>query len=259
MPIRVRICGHSFPRRLYEHIMQNRDRFCPNFGLFPDSIDCRWDMVGGAKLGDFPIHAIISSKPHIVLFDIGSNDLCEPTLDVLAWAAEYNDKIEELLHHHQDPVSTVVLLPIFHRSRRGVAGMPDGVQTYNARVDQANQYMQNYAESHNNKVIFWKHEARAPLRSNDRTLLGDGIHLKQDNQQHYYWSIRTAISYAEDVVRGKRVHVSSGGWMSRPKHTLFQGSTSVFITCSKSPTYTFLCVNIVMSGDTGRVSQQTNP
>lgn len=204
MPICVRLCGHSFFNRLYDHIQENPSTFDTNFGFFPDSMDCRWKVFGGAKLENFSVDLVLKRNPHIVVFEIGSNELTETGLDVLTWAGQYNDLITQLLCHDTKPASLVIIMPIFFRTRAGVTGLPflDGVQLYNERVKKANMYLKNFAES-NPKVLFWEHRRERLITTNTK-LLGDGIHLMPKYFKPYYLSVRQAISIGEDVVRGKR-------------------------------------------------------
>lgn len=211
MVIKVNIWGHSFIRRTKEHIdlCDTKDK---NFGIHKDAIQINWNPISGGQLNDISVPAILNNKPHIVILDFGSNDLCSQNLSAMNWASQYDDMVNGIINDEHNPASVVVIMPIFYRKKRGVKNIPseDGIRLYNLRVNDANRFLKVFASNRKN-VIFWDH-TRFRLRPTDVSLLStDGIHLADALiGARYYHSLRSAVTCAEDVLRGRRKVENAG-------------------------------------------------
>ena len=76
---RVLILGHSFVKRFNYFLNQGRDkRTVPNLNL--PSVDICVYGIGGrtvAKIRAFDLERVRAFQPHIVVLEVGSNDLCD--------------------------------------------------------------------------------------------------------------------------------------------------------------------------------------
>ena len=107
-PANITIVGHSFIERL---LNQLRDDLGPdnNFGISSTLANVSYIAKGGKKMAHFTKENILSHKPDIVYFEMGSNDLTELEITgqsmgrkvyELALELISNGVSEDLLLHH---------------------------------------------------------------------------------------------------------------------------------------------------------------
>ena len=137
------------------------------------SIEICFSGIGGrtvAKLRSFDLGRVRAFQPHVVILEIGSNDLCE--------AGQRSVR----------PGKFVVVCQILNR-----ATAPSQHPDYNLGVQVLNNYLKvvleplSYAE-------FWNHKGLR--RPSIPMLLRDGVHLNDRGNYALYRSYRGAILFA---------------------------------------------------------------
>lgn len=199
--VKVAIVGHSFIRRLHDHIPYN-----PRLRTMLDisEIWVEWFCKGGYtfqrfrdnKLNDgMGLDDMLAWEPDIVYIEMATNDL-DSADSHLTVAQRAMTMINDLL---QAKVKVIILGEVLHRYADGflLAGQ------FNEKADQYNLFMKqtlintNVPRNHpdrfrNHNIIWWEH---MKLKASQFQLyLDDGIHLTDDpGLKRLYFSIRTAV------------------------------------------------------------------
>ena len=165
---KVVVLGHSFVRRLGLYLGRDDER-C-NFGLDESLFDISIIGFGGLTMRNSRLHSVkpLLENCDLVILDIGSNDLCDQTLNAQRF-------VNDLLSYAQFlriglNVHKVVILQLLHRS---VVPYFD----YNSVVTGVNVSLQEcLAAATLPKIYFWKH--RAGLWQSIASVLDrQGVHL----------------------------------------------------------------------------------
>ena len=97
----VLILGHSFIRRLRDHITSSQDcGYNAKFGISTREFFCKWHGVGGrtiAKVVKYDLGVAKDFGPDIIILQLGSNDLVDSS--ALTVGSHLEDLVM-LLHDH---------------------------------------------------------------------------------------------------------------------------------------------------------------
>ena len=159
---RVLILGHSFIRRLNSFITDSTQldhRF-----MIHEAAQFKWHGVGGRtveKTIRCDLHVVESFAPHIVILQLGTNDLSH--LDPLVAASAIEDLVGILYENDA---------------------------AFNARVKALTKYLKVLLEPIP-YCFFWGH--RGFWNTSQRYFARDGVHLNKRGHYKYYRSLRGAV------------------------------------------------------------------
>ena len=180
-PVRVLVLGHSFVRRLREHL----DRLAtPPFGLRPAGHLVRLVGLGGLQ---FPrllrqLRAVCEPGYDLVLLDFGTNDLAAGcSAELLA------DRVMAVAETMLDSygVKRVVVFEVFPRADGRYRCPPE----FNAEARRFNILIRERLAS-SNQIHFHHHKG---MVTNWQQYLVDGVHLNSLGMSKYSTSVRRAI------------------------------------------------------------------
>lgn len=132
-------------------------------------------------------------EPHIVVLQIGSNDLCNQANSAEMVAGAIFALAEHIVTKFK-PVQRVVMMQILHRMTpsRPVRYKVD-IDMYDDKVDQVNSILATLARDHMN-VRYWKHKGLFQPHILQLALEADGTHLNwSQGYPKYFKNIRAAI------------------------------------------------------------------
>lgn len=191
----ILILGHSFTKRLQRWCVENHRI---NMNLDHNRFQVYWHGISGGNLKNAhhpksiwsDAHLVFDLQVDIVFLDIGSNDLCDPSIHP-------EDLVQQLLEFTKLLISQgcmiVVVSEILHRQTPG---------TYNANVDRTNSLLCSACRQ-TSSLYFWTHS-----RNNfNRCFLSDyvahdGVHVDSiRGMPLYYSSVRGALLYADTCIR----------------------------------------------------------
>lgn len=188
---RVAVIGHSFVRRLNEHLQSmHSTRLRPGFNL--QQCDVRCVGYGGWRVMDKQafrryFHAFLCAfKPNIVVIQTGGNDLSNLSAHPLLIANAMEEITAALLSEYN--VRYVVICEIFTRKTSGITA-----DLYESRRRQVMNYLSTLVESNTN-IRIWKH--RRIFRAQEPIFDRGGVHLNDFGQYRFYRSLRLAIMTA---------------------------------------------------------------
>lgn len=196
LPSKVRclVLGSSFVRRLYDEC---RRRDLLNFGLPVSSVEVAWRGVGGATVDSFLDNTVAMSwlsaiQPHVVIIQVGSNDLCEVVDGEAPDAFLTGHRVMQLAEWciQQFGVYRVLISGVFYRTK--VSNYVRDVLEYNRKVDLLNRYL-HVSCGVERRIRFWHHENVLSLRPDSTIDRDDGVHFNQKGQVLYYYSVRGAL------------------------------------------------------------------
>ena len=191
--IRVCVVGHSFIRRLRDHLFVEKG---PDFnmGLDRGSVKVTFLSRGGMTASSYwngTSHRVKNLHPHIVYLEVGSNDaanvLVNPNMIVNQMSAISRDLV-------QSGVQQVMFGQVLWRDD---AGIPIDLPTYNWKVVLLNRIMAQVLPNLP-CTSFWKH--RGIWNSQFPILDDGGVHLSAIGNHRLYRSIRGAIIHAVPFV-----------------------------------------------------------
>lgn len=194
-PVRVLIVGHSFISNLKNYIRRNlSSQINYSLGLHPKDVMIQYSDRRGGSLSTFQQHQIESVQdfePHIVVLQLGSNDLCNGQTSVESFTNNYQSIIKDLLDTYK--VKRVVVLQILHRLEpsRPVRYYVDP-NWYNPRVDEANVTLRQLLKD-NDHAILWNHKGFWDTDYLASALENDGVHIADAAQWKYIRNIRSAV------------------------------------------------------------------
>ena len=190
---RVLILGHSFISRLANDIFV-KPYLDSNFDLMQCDIHCYG--IGGASVKTFfdkqeVCAEIVNFKPHIIILQVGGNDLCFEDLKPETLACQIIDSMEEL--HSKYEIKQIFVCELFIRSNP--RNISYGVYEHKRKI--VNQMLKDML-SDKPYLNFWKHLRlmNSPLH----ILSGDGVHLNDIGSKKFYRSLRLAVLHALDLV-----------------------------------------------------------
>ena len=125
-----------------------------------------------------------SHKPDILVLDIGSNDLCDPSADPET-SGETITAFVDMFHHEIQHKFTVIC--------QVIPRLNPPFPNYNRRVKKLNKCLQDTLVD-SLVVKFWRHRG---LNNPTRDIyVRDGIHLNKRGHKALYRSYRGALLYA---------------------------------------------------------------
>ena len=179
---RVLILGHSFIRRLREHITSSQDNgYTAKLGISTPEFFCKWHGVGGrtiAKVVKYDLGVVKDFGPDIIILQLGSNDLVDST--ALTVGSDIEDLVV-LLHDHYK-VDLICVCQTLRRSSLEVM--------FNKNVSLLTRYLKAVLEPIP-YAFFWSH--RGFWNTKSQFLSRDGVHLNGGGQHKLYRSIRGAV------------------------------------------------------------------
>ena len=184
---KVLIFGHSFVCRLHDDLVKGFDsRAKPNYYLAGSGVYVCLKGTGGRtveKVRKYDISAIASIQPDIIILELGTNDLCHLSPEVVG------SRIEELARFFRDAlrVKVVVVCQVIDR-KIPHSTAPD--TAFNAKAHAIlRQYLCVVLE---NKVgiFLWEHR---DFGSDVSLPSLDGVHCNSQGQYRLYRSYRGAI------------------------------------------------------------------
>ena len=183
-PPKVLILGHSFVRRLKVDLNTKFEkRASLDFGLC-GSANVHMHGVGGrtvSKLRRHDLGVVSHISPHIVILEIGTNDLSHANPEVVG------SEIEELVKLLSTEFSVKVVGVCHVTPRDNLHGM---YESLNKKALVLNQYVRVVLE-HIEPVFCWTHQGF--LNPSVSPFLPDGVHFNHIGQYNLYRSYRGAI------------------------------------------------------------------
>ena len=190
--IRITVTGHSFARHLKLFMDKDEDilnRYNEGFNLYKEGSETKFIFKSGCDIHYFKksmISQVILSKPHLIILELGSNDLTKKEVSPSALALEIYNISKSLV---QSVTKFVLVSSIIHRK---VTKSAMEIDTYNARVDLYNQLMMLKCES-DKELIFMSHSR---LKRGVDILKPDGIHLNGRGNYLMYMSYKNSLVHA---------------------------------------------------------------
>ena len=197
----ILITGHSFIRRYRDYLnrsqLQKYLDFSNCLGLPEEHIFV--EGIGGLKADTKGItyitNRIRNIKPHIVLLELGTNDIADS-------AARYFKSPEEQVGHlivqiqstcgelfHQAVKKVVVCEVIERRKFRGTTTL----QEFNTKRDLYNKALKLLSKQNSN-IIVWRHQKKIIRDLKEGTISRDIIHITTDyGFRLYNFSLRSAL------------------------------------------------------------------
>lgn len=175
---RVLILGHSFVHRLHSFIVSSSN-LTLSLGI-AEPIIMKWHGIGGrtiAKVLAYDLHVVESFQPHLVILELGTNDLSH--LDPTTVGSSLED-LAQVLHSRYGVQRVVVCQTLFR----------DKAPEFNNTVTLLNKYSEVVIPSLP-YANFWKH--RSLWNSSKGIYAKDGVHLSAFGQLKLYRSIRGAV------------------------------------------------------------------
>ena len=182
------ILGHSFVRRMKVFLRNNTVNSSLNehFGL---ENSCIVKLIGNGgrtveRLMRHDLRAAIATKPAILVLEIGSNDLSDPSEDPEIIGETITAFVDVWRYEIQHKF-TVICQVIPRRN--------PPFPKYNRRVERLNKCLQD-SLADSRVVKFWRHRG---LNNPTRDIyVRDGIHLNKLGHKALYRSYRGALLYA---------------------------------------------------------------
>ena len=183
----VLIMGHSYVRRLVEHLQRYRQH---NLGLQPDQYFVQFAFRGGAHL-DFlkapdTLRTVRRIRPSLVLLEIGTNDLSLASTNPLILAAAVFQFARRLIDEFQ--VTRVVVCQIVHRFPGPRFTFP--YAGFNEAVDAYNAELQRLAAGSAGSVVFWRHPR---MQLQVQRFIVDGVHFNFAGMKKHLNSLKHAV------------------------------------------------------------------
>ena len=192
--IKIAVVGHSFVRRLREHLHAERGPSF-NMGLDPGSVSVTFLSRGGVTVNGMNnglLQAVKSLRPHLVYLELGSNDATRTYLSPNHIVNSMSSLARNLV---QSGVQRVIFGQVLWRED---AGIPASIPTYNWKVVMLNRVMARVLPNLPG-TSYWKH--RGLWNSLYPILMDDGIHLTDVGNHKLYRSIRGALIQAVPFIQ----------------------------------------------------------
>ena len=186
--VKCLILGHSFIARLRRDLTSNSSI---NMYLNSSFIQIDWCGINGATVDTLNTNEKVKSKlsefkPHVVVLEIGSNDLCSPD-DPKAIGKEIMQYVNNLIKHFN--VHQVVVNCVIQRTKK--SRWVKDLKQYNKNVNILNQFLEAVCD-HKERIHYWKHRSSL-IKDLKLSLLDDGVHFNPQGQFVYYKSLRDAV------------------------------------------------------------------
>ena len=157
-------------------------------------------VLGGATVNslinsDNALRSFLAAQPHAVIIQIGSNDLCEPTLDPASLANDIIGFSEYLCDTYG--VFTVYIGHVLGRKHGWCTDRyVHDLDTFNQKVELLNNILRDRLRGHP-KIIFWKHKGLSDACKLKGRLSEDGTHLNDEGFWCHYKSVRGSALHAK--------------------------------------------------------------
>ena len=188
----VLILGHSFVKRADRYLdTQN----IINFNMLTPYHTVSLLGKGGAHALDI-MHLFHqrTSTPHLVVIDVGTNDLTNSRIPTHTLALQVYNMAKLLVNNYG--VLHVVILEVLPRTSWGRHGAPP---SFNSRVARYNAMIKSLVfQNKEFPVSFWFHKG---LPSSIETIILDGVHLTNFGISRYIRSIRRVILKCSRSIR----------------------------------------------------------
>jgi len=190
--IDVLILGHSFVKRA--------DRYMDNQNIINFNMLSPYHSV--SLLGKSGAHALDimhlfhqrTSTPHMVVIDVGTNDLTNSHIPIHVLALQVYNMARRMINNYG--VLQVVILEVLPRTSWGRHGASP---QFNARVTRYNSMLKSMVfQNKDFPVSFWYHKG---LPSSIETIILDGVHLTDFGISRYIRSIRRVILKCSRSIR----------------------------------------------------------
>ena len=179
---RALLLGHSFVRRIGEFVDRSEagEQYRRDFNLANVCVVDIFDVGGRTvdKTIRFDLATIRSTAPNVLVFDLGTNDVCDIVCDAETVALSLVAFTELLLTDFY--LKFIVVCQILPRKCQPFAGYNDRVNQVNTLVSEA---LQNIP-----RTKFWQH--RGLIYATTDKYSYDGIHLNDAGQRALYRSYR---------------------------------------------------------------------
>lgn len=179
------ILGHSFVRRMSD-FLKKRGGNSSSREHFDLQNTCLVKLLGNGgrtveKLLRLDLPAIRSANPDILILEIGSNDLCDPSLDPETLSETIIAFVEVLRHEIRQRFTVLCqVIPRLHPA----------FPAYNWRVRKLNKCLRETL-SDSSVVKVWRHRGLSNPAKN--IYLRDGVHLNKRGHKALYRSYRGAL------------------------------------------------------------------
>ena len=190
--IRIVVSGHSFVGHLKRFLEEDNDtlnRYQDGFNLYRENAETFFVYRPGSDLNflkNVLRTVILSKRPHLVILQIGSNDLTKRKTQPTHLADEVLKFSQSLI---KGETKFVIISAVIHRMK---VNTNISVAEYNERVDQYNNVLSKACQNVPN-VIFW-HQRRIDRGNN--LLKGDGVHLNNAGNYHLFMAYKNSLVHA---------------------------------------------------------------
>ena len=193
--LEVMVLGHSFVARAQKHLLSKGDDNC---AMHPGSHNVVLKGKGGAHANDImPLFHQRSVTPHLVIIDIGTNDLTNHRITTHSLARQVYSTAKHIIQHYG--VNQVVILEVLPRTTWGRHGAP---ASFSGRVARYNAMIRSlvFQNKLDVPVSFWFHQG---LASSIETFISDGVHMNNAGLIKYIKSIRRIILKSTRTIMGR--------------------------------------------------------
>ena len=193
--LEVLVLGHSFVTRAERHLLSKGDNNC---AMHPGSHNVVLKGRSGAHIRDIiPLFQQRSVTPHLVIIDIGTNDLTNNRITTHSLANQVYSTAKHLIDHYG--VERVVILEVLPRTTWGRHGAPI---SFAGRVSRYNAMIRSlvFRGKLSVPVTFWYHPG---LSISPDTFILDGVHLNPSGLAKYIKSIRRLILKTTRSIMGR--------------------------------------------------------
>ena len=186
--LRILVLGHSFVWRLAKFTMEaNLPCIAHNFHCAEPAV-IQFYGIGGrtvTKLRQLDLSLVAQFNPAIIILEIGSNDLCDPSLNANDLATNIFYLVQTL--HFSYKVHHILVSQVLPRR-----SPPRMIPSYNTRVTQLMRLLNHFLRV-TPFATLWFHPKI--LRTQSRVFLRDGVHLNFLGNHFPYHSYQKALLY----------------------------------------------------------------
>lgn len=200
MACRVWVAGSSHIKRLHRFSFTSpRWNVDPELHLEGNAFQISWQGKSGATFDSFVnndgvLMSFLQTAPHIVILQLGSNDLCNQSVDPVILVSDLIEFGKHLCSRYQ--VSRVYLCQLFRRKEGHCTDrFVSDLEWYNHRLSVFNETLRTELLD-NPKVKYWKHIGL--INDVESYLSVDGCHLSDSGLYKHFRSIRGAVIDAAD-------------------------------------------------------------